>query len=146
MSNENERIPGAENPDKLAGLKLGSIKKTAAGMPGIMAAFKQAFGEAGVARGWKALWHLNKKQGFDCPSCAWPDPDDERSGIAEYCENGAKAVAEEATAKKLTADFFKKNAVEDLAALNDYEIGGKGRIAQPMYLSKGKSHYEVITW
>ena len=89
---------------------------------------------------------LNKKGGFDCPSCAWPDPDDERSRIAEYCENGAKAVAEEATTKKLTASFFAENAVKDLAALSDYEIGKKGRIAQPMYLPKGGSHYQPISW
>ena len=92
------------------------------------------------------MWHLNKKGGFDCPSCAWPDPDDERSAIAEYCENGAKAVAEEATTKKLTASFFTENAVKDLAALSDHEIGKKGRIAQPMYLPKGSSHYQPISW
>ena len=89
---------------------------------------------------------MNKKDGFDCPSCAWPDPDDERSRVAEYCENGAKAVAEEATAKKLTADFFAKNSVSELAALSDYEIGRKGRIAQPMYLPEGVTHYQPISW
>ena len=104
------------------------------------------FKEAGFFRGLKALWHLNKKGGFDCPSCAWPDPDDERSRIAEYCENGAKAVAEEATTKKLTASFFAENAVKDLATLSDHEIGKKGRIAQPMYLPKGSSHYQPISW
>ncbi len=92
------------------------------------------------------MWHLNKKSGFVCPSCAWPDPDDERSAIAEYCENGAKAVAEETTTKKLTASFFTENAVKDLATLSDHEIGKKGRIAQPVYLSKGSSHYQTISW
>lgn len=94
----------------------------------------------------KALNKLNKKSGFDCPSCAWPDPDDERSRIAEYCENGAKAVADEATAKAIGADFFAKNSVKDLAALNDYEIGLKGRIAEPMYLPKGSTHYQPVSW
>jgi hypothetical protein len=51
-------------------------------------------------RGWKVLAKLNQPDGHDCLGCAWPDPDDERSGIAEYCENGAKAIAEEATSKK----------------------------------------------
>ncbi|MFA6059571.1 MAG: FdhF/YdeP family oxidoreductase, partial [Taibaiella sp.] len=87
-----------------------------------------------------------KKGGFDCPSCAWPDPDDERSGIAEYCENGARAVAEEATVKKLTTSFFEKNSVFDLALLSDYEIGKRGRIAQPMFLPKGGTHYQPISW
>lgn len=94
----------------------------------------------------KALNKLNKKSGFDCPSCAWPDPDDERSRIAEYCENGAKAVADEATAKAIGADFFSKHSVRDLAALNDYEIGLKGRIAEPMYLPKGAAHYQPVSW
>ncbi|MES1222486.1 MAG: molybdopterin-dependent oxidoreductase, partial [Bacteroidota bacterium] len=146
MNSGQSNIPESENPEKFTGLKLGNIKKVAAGIPAILSSFKHAFGEAGVIRGWTALWNLNKKGGFDCPSCAWPDPDDERSGIAEYCENGAKAVAEEATAKKITSDFFAKNPVKDLAALSDYEIGRKGRIAQPMYLPKGSDNYEPITW
>jgi molybdopterin-dependent oxidoreductase alpha subunit len=108
--------------------------------------FKKVFGEAGFFRGIKALNKLNKKSGFDCPSCAWPDPDDDRSRIAEYCENGAKAVAEEATAKAIGADFFAKISVNDLSALSDYEIGGKGRVAEPMYLSKGATHYQPISW
>ncbi|MEP7168226.1 MAG: FdhF/YdeP family oxidoreductase, partial [Bacteroidota bacterium] len=97
-------------------------------------------------RGLKALSALNQKDGYDCPSCAWPDPDDERSSIGEYCENGAKAIAEEATTKKLTPKFFAENSVRDLAKLNDYEIGKKGRVAQPMYLPKDAAHYEEITW
>ncbi len=130
----------------MPGLKLGHIKKVAAGIPAVLSSFKHAFGEAGVIRGWTALWHLNKKGGFECPSCAWPDPDDERSGIAEYCENGAKAVAEEATSKKLTASFFAKNSTEDLSAWSDFELGRTGRIAQPVYLPKGKTNYETISW
>ncbi|MFM8432092.1 MAG: molybdopterin-dependent oxidoreductase, partial [Bacteroidota bacterium] len=88
----------------------------------------------------------NQKDGYDCPGCAWPDPDDDRSSIAEYCENGAKAIAEEATTKKLTEDFFAKNDVASLAGLTDYEIGKKGRIAQPMYLAEGSIHYKPISW
>jgi molybdopterin-dependent oxidoreductase alpha subunit len=118
----------------------------AAGVPAVVSSFKHVFGEAGFIRGIKALNKLNQKDGFDCPSCAWPDPDDERSAIAEYCENGAKAVADEATAKQIGGDFFKTNAVRELALLSDYEIGKKGRIAEPMYLPKGASHYEPISW
>lgn len=118
----------------------------AAGLPAVFYSLKKVFGEAGFFRGLKAINKLNKKSGFDCPSCAWPDPDDDRSRIAEYCENGAKAVADEATAKSIGADFFAKNSVNDLAALSDYEIGNKGRIAEPMYLSKGATHYKPISW
>ncbi len=146
MSKEIKSIPGAENPEEFTGLKRGKIKKAAVGIRAVLSAGKTVFGEAGVVRGLTALWHLNKKGGFDCPSCAWPDPDDERSGIAEYCENGARAVAEEATVKKLTPSFFSKNAVEALAGLSDFEIGKKGRLAQPMVLLKGATHYQTISW
>src|SRR5688500_10407405 len=105
---ETPQIPGAENPEVFTGLKQGKVKKTAAGIPAVVSSAKKVFSEAGVIRGLKALSKLNKKSGFDCPSCAWPDPDDERSRLGEYCENGARAVAEEATTKKLTPVFFKK--------------------------------------
>lgn len=118
----------------------------AAGLRAIIESFKQVIGNAGMVRGNKALFYLNKKGGFDCPSCAWPDPDDDRSRIGEYCENGAKAIAAEATAKKLEPDFFAQHSVVELAALNDYEIGQKGRIAQPMYLPAGAAHYQPIAW
>ncbi len=143
---ELHKQPDAENPEALTGLRLGPISKVAAGIPAVLSAFKMVISEAGFFRGNKALFHLNKKGGFDCPSCAWPDPDDERSGIAEYCENGARAVAEEATAKKLTASFFEQHSVYGLSLLSDYEIGGKGRIAQPMYLPEGATHYQPISW
>jgi molybdopterin-dependent oxidoreductase alpha subunit len=137
---------GAENPEDFTGLKIGKIKKVAAGIPAVVSSIEKVVEEAGLTRGMKALWNLNKKGGFDCPSCAWPDPDDERSGIAEYCENGARAVAEEATAKKLDASFFSQNSVSDLAKLSDYEIGGKGRVSEPVYLPKGATHYQPISW
>jgi molybdopterin-dependent oxidoreductase alpha subunit len=146
MNEETSPIPGAENPDIFTGLKVGTVKTSAAGMPAVLNSFKQVFGEAGILRGLKALGKLNQKGGFDCPSCAWPDPDDERSGIAEYCENGAKAVAEEATAKKLLPDFFSQYSVQELGLLTDFEIGRKGRIAQPMYLPQDATHYQPITW
>jgi molybdopterin-dependent oxidoreductase alpha subunit len=143
---DNKNIPGAENPEHFTGLHLGHIKKSAAGLPAIVESIKQVVGEAGAARGLKALNHMNQKGGFDCPSCAWPDPDDDRSTLGEYCENGAKAVAEEATLKKLTPEFFAQNSVQELASLTDYEIGRKGRVAQPMFLPHGTTHYQPITW
>ena len=146
MSDNKQHNDGSENPEQLTGLHTGDIKKVAAGIPAVISGFKQVFGEAGVLRGIKALGQLNQKGGFDCPSCAWPDPDDERSGIAEYCENGARAVAEEATAKKLHADFFAAHTVEELAALSDYDIGRKGRIAEPLFLPAGSNHYQPISW
>ena len=131
---QHPNFPNPENPEDFTGIKLSEPKETAAGIPAVFSSIKHVFGEMSLARGMKALLKVNQKDGFDCPGCAWPDPDDERSGIAEYCENGAKAIAEEATSKSLRADFFAKHSVAALAELSDYEIGKKGRIAQPMYL------------
>ncbi len=146
MNEKKTQTSGAENPGELTGLKLGKIKKTAAGFPAVVSSIRHVVGEAGLIRGWKALKKLNQKDGFMCPSCAWPDPDDDRRRYTEYCENGAKAIAEEATAKKIVADFFAKHSVAELAALTDHEIGKKGRIAEPMYLPKDAAHYQAITW
>jgi molybdopterin-dependent oxidoreductase alpha subunit len=146
MSKEIDEQPAAENPEKLLDLKLDDQKEWAAGIPAVTAAMVDILHEAGFVRGMEGLFKMNKKDGFDCSGCAWPDPDDDRSPIAEYCENGAKALAEEATTKKLTAKFFAQNSVTDLAKLNDYEIGKKGRIAQPVYLPKGAIHYQPISW
>jgi len=146
MSKDVEKIPNAENPETLLDLKLTEVKEVAAGMPAVVNALKHVFSEMGPVRGTKALFKLNQKDGFDCPGCAWPDPDDERSAFAEYCENGAKAIAEEATSKRLDAAFFAANSVYDLSLLNDYEIGKKGRVAQPMFLAKGATYYQPISW
>lgn len=141
-----EKQPNPENPETFLDIKLTEPKEVAAGIPAVLSAVKHVFGEMDPIRGTKALLKVNQKDGFDCPGCAWPDPDDERSPIAEYCENGAKAIAEEATTKALWAPFFAKHSVAELAELNDYEIGKKGRVAQPMYLPKGATHYQPITW
>lgn len=148
MSTEsgNNNSVNAENPERFTGLKLIKPKIAAAGMPAIFVSAQHIFGEMGAGRAMKALFALNQKQGYDCPGCAWPDPDGERSSLGEYCENGVKAIAEEATTKKLTADFFQKNSIASLSQLNDYEIGKAGRVAEPVYLPKGGTHYEPISW
>lgn len=146
MKSEENENPNAENPEKLMDMKLGKPKKWAAGKPAVWESMKDITIESGFLRGMKGLLKMNQKDGFDCSGCAWPDPDDDRSPIAEYCENGAKALAEEATTKKLDANFFAKNSVADLAGLNDYDIGKKGRIAQPFYLPENGTHYQPISW
>jgi molybdopterin-dependent oxidoreductase alpha subunit len=143
---QENKIPDAENPYKLLDLKLTKVKNWAAGVPGVVAAFSDLIEEKTIVRGTKALFQMNQKGGFDCPSCAWPDPDDERSVLGEYCENGVKALAEEATTKKITPDFFKENSVYALAKLDDYQIGKLGRLSSPMYLPKNGTHYEPISW
>ena len=108
---EERNKAAAESQAKFTGLKLVHPKTVAAGIPALFASASHLISEMNILRGLKALASLNQKDGYDCPGCAWPDPDNERSSIAEYCENGVKAIAEEATSKKLTEDFFRGNSV-----------------------------------
>lgn len=126
-------------------LKVGKAKEVAAGIPAVVSATKHAIKEMGVARGMKMLLEVNQMGGFDCPGCAWPDPDDHRA-VAEFCENGAKAVAEEATTKRVTADFFRQHSVYELSKRTDYWLGKQGRLVGPMVLRQGATHYEPISW
>ena len=120
-------------------------KHTAGGLPAVVSSMKHVILEAGPVRGMKELFHLNQMGGFDCPGCAWPDPDDKRE-LTEFCENGAKAVAEESTTKRVDAEFFKQHSVAELAELSDYEIGKSGRLTEPMILRENATHYTPISW
>ena len=146
IEQEIQSEPSAENPFRLLDLKLTPVEKKAAGIPAVLAVFSDLFEEKAVVRAGRALFKVNQMDGFDCPSCAWPDPDDERSVLGEYCENGAKAVAEEATSKRVTPQFFKENSVADLAKLDDFQIGKMGRLTDPMFLPEGATHYQPISW
>ena len=126
-------------------VKLGETKSYAGGVPAVTSAMKHALGQMTVTNTAKTLLAVNQKDGFDCPSCAWADPDADRS-IGEFCENGVKAVSEEATKKCIGRDFFAKWSVEELSRKSDYWLGKQGRLAEPMILRKGKSHYEPISW
>jgi molybdopterin-dependent oxidoreductase alpha subunit len=121
------------------------VSKVAGGIPSIVATAKAAWNEMGVARGVRTLLKLNQKTGFDCPGCAWPEPDGERSH-AEFCENGAKHVADEATTKRVTPEFFRDWSVADLTEQSDYWLGKQGRITHPMVLRRGATNYEAISW
>ncbi|GAA4326814.1 FdhF/YdeP family oxidoreductase [Mucilaginibacter gynuensis] len=141
-----KKIPSEQNPVSPAKVKRSTPEDTAAGVEAVVVSFAHVLQEANIFRANLALLRLNQKGGFDCPSCAWPDPDDDRSAVAEYCESGAKAVAEEITTKSLKADFFTENSVYDLSLLDDFHIGKQGRIAQPMYLPEGGTHYRPVSW
>ncbi len=138
--------PAAQPPYRLSGLKLTTPEKWAAGAPAVMHSIQQLVRDASSLRGGRALFSMNQFGGFDCPSCAWPDPDRDRSPVAEYSESGAKALAEEATSKKIGPDFFRENSVYDLSKMTDYEISQLGRISEPMYLPKDGTHYQPISW
>jgi len=104
-----------------------------------------AWGEMGIVQGTRTLLQLNQKNGIDCPGCAWPEPDGERSHF-EFCEEGAKHVADEATKKRVTPEFFAKWSVVDLSQQSDLWLNQQGRIARPMVLREGATHYQSIEW
>lgn len=134
-----------EGDIKFTGITLKDPEKYAAGFKAVKVALKHAFKEMGITRPLGALSNMNQKGGFDCPSCAWPDPE-HRSKLGEYCENGAKALAEEATTKRVNVEFFNKYSVEELSKWSDYEIGKSGRIETPMFLDAESSNYKPISW
>ena len=115
-------------------------------MPAVWSSLGHANKYMKTGQAMKTMFKLNQKGGIDCPGCAWPDPDDDRSKLGEYCENGVKAIAEEATKRRITAAFFQQHSVAEMAKWSDFEIGKKGRLTQPMVLKKGATHYEPISW
>jgi molybdopterin-dependent oxidoreductase alpha subunit len=136
----------AQPPEEFTGIKLTEVPKTAAGFKAIKSTFKHITEEVGLIKGIGLLSKINQKEGFDCPGCAWPDPDEKRAFLAEYCENGAKAIAEEATKNRVSPLFFATHSVSELSKLSDYEIGKKGRITHPMLLKEGSDYYEETSW
>lgn len=116
----------------------------AGGNPAVRHVAGDVVGKLGVVRGTRSLLQLNQKDGFDCPGCAWPDPG--RRHLAEFCENGVKAVAEEATTNTVDPDFFTAHTVDSLGGKSDYWLGQQGRLTQPMFLDRGEEHYRPITW
>src|SRR5688572_8428831 len=131
--------------------KHGKIRITApadfaAGVKGVTTAWEHAIKEMGPIKAMAALAKLNQEKGYDCPGCAWPDPDDKRSLFAEYCENGAKAVAEEATNSRVDPFFLSQYAISEMLTWNDYEIGKSGRLTHPMILHPGSDYYQPLSW
>ncbi|HVU91660.1 MAG TPA: FdhF/YdeP family oxidoreductase [Jatrophihabitans sp.] len=124
--------------------EVGRPKKSAAGIPAIAHAMQYAMTEMGPVRSARTLLKMNHVDGFDCPSCAWPDPD--RRHAAEFCENGAKAVAWEATRKRVGPEFFAANSVAELRQQPDHWLEHNGRLTEPMYLAPGATHYAPISW
>ncbi|MFD2025941.1 FdhF/YdeP family oxidoreductase [Promicromonospora aerolata] len=130
----------APEPD----LRIGPPKTSAAGVPGVVHGLADVFDEAGVARGLRTLPLVNQHRGFDCPGCAWPEPG--KPHLAEFCENGAKAVAEEATRKRADAAFFAEHPISELATWTDHRLGKSGRLTEPMLRDEGADHYRPVSW
>ncbi len=134
----------AQPPEELAKARVGSVPSVAAGAPAVVSAMSHALDELGPLRGLRVLPRMNQTDGFDCPGCAWPDPEDR--SVAEFCENGVKAIAEEATTRRVTPAFFRRHSVAELSRQSDHWLGKQGRLTHPMVLRRGSSHYEPISW
>ncbi|GHE98007.1 FdhF/YdeP family oxidoreductase [Thalassotalea profundi] len=91
----------------------------------------------------KNLLKANKDKGFDCPGCAWGD---QKEGLLQFCENGAKAIAWESTTKKADTQFFKKHSVSYLKKQSDYWLEYQGRLTEPLRYNSATDHYEEIDW
>lgn len=120
-------------------------KPEAAGVRAVMVSLQRGFEQMGAVRTAAALARLNQRNGFDCPGCAWPEEHGGRK-LAEFCENGAKAVAEEATKRTVTPEFFARHTVAELAAKPEYWLSQQGRLTHPMVLRPGDDRYRPIGW
>ena len=127
-------------------LEVDGAAHAAAGVTAVAVSMKRSLEQMGVRRTAQTLLKLNQVDGFDCQGCAWPDPDPEHRHTAEFCENGAKAVTEEATLRRVGPDFFREHSLAELADKSDYWLGQQGRITEPMVLRAGGTHYEPISW
>ena len=119
--------------------------KNVAGLKAVTNSFKIGIRETGVSKTLKTMRTVNRFDGFDCPGCAWPDPDNHRSGF-EFCENGAKAFATEATNSRVTPQFFTQYSVSALSEQSDMWLDKQGRIINPMFLDTNQDHYVPIQW
>jgi molybdopterin-dependent oxidoreductase alpha subunit len=130
-------------------IQVGKPKDWAAGIPGVATSLVRGVEQMGTGRTIRTLRLLNQREGFDCPGCAWPEPQQADGGhrhLAEFCENGAKAVAEEATKRRVGREFFANHTIEELRGKTDYWLGQQGRITEPFVLRDGATHYEPISW
>ncbi|GAA4876213.1 FdhF/YdeP family oxidoreductase [Saccharopolyspora cebuensis] len=130
-------------------LTVGRPGTAAAGVKGVLVSLRRGVEQMGVGRTIRTLPLLNQRAGFDCPGCAWPDPreaDGDKRKLAEFCENGAKAVAEEATTRRVGPEFFARHPVAELADKTDYWLGQQGRLTHPVVLREGDTHYRPIEW
>ena len=129
-----------------ADLEVDPPKHHAAGPTAVGVAMKRALTHMGPKRTALTLPKLNQAEGFDCMSCAWPDPEVGHRHPAEFCENGAKAVSEEATTERATPEFFATHSIADLDKRSEHWLGQQGRITHPMVKRPGGTHYEPIDW
>jgi molybdopterin-dependent oxidoreductase alpha subunit len=129
----NEKDIEVEGPEGWAG-----------GVPAVYYSMRPAIEHMGVNRARKTLLGMNQKDGFDCMSCAWPDPAHRKA--FEFCENGAKAVTWEATPVTVASGFWAEHPVSELRGRSEYWLGMQGRLTEPVYKAAGEDHYRPVSW
>ncbi|MGW0765538.1 FdhF/YdeP family oxidoreductase [Streptomyces sp. NPDC002676] len=127
-------------------LSVTAPKRWATGVPGVTHALEYSLGQTSVRRTALTLLNINQVKGFDCPGCAWPEPAPGKRHLNEYCENGAKHINDEATLRRVTADFFRRHSIAELDQKSDYWLNQQGRLTEPMVKRPGAEHYEPIGW
>jgi formate dehydrogenase major subunit len=125
-------------------LGVSAPERSAVGIPSVMASVPLAVARLGLGRSATALLNMNQKDGFDCMSCAWPDPPDRK--VAEFCENGAKALTWEAEPLRIPSSFWAEHAVSELRERTEYWLGQQGRLVEPVYKPAGSDHYCAVSW
>ena len=126
-------------------VRVGPPKTAAAGIPAVLVSLRRSLAQMGAVRTAATWAKINQRDGFDCPGCAWPEEPGGRK-LAEFCENGAKAGAEEATRRTVTPEFFARHCVTDLAGRSEYWLSQQGRLTHPMVLRPGAANYSPIGW
>ncbi|MDR4534647.1 FdhF/YdeP family oxidoreductase [Glutamicibacter sp. PS] len=127
-------------------LKVSKPKSSAAGLEAVMVSLQRGFAQAGPSRTVRSMLRVNQRGGFDCPGCAWPESITGKRKPAEFCENGAKAIAEESTARTVTPEWFEEHPISVLEQKTEYWLGSQGRITHPMIIRAGETHYTPISW
>jgi molybdopterin-dependent oxidoreductase alpha subunit len=118
--------------------------RAAGGLKAVISSTRYLLRESGLKRGLRVLGAVNQQSGFDCPSCAWPDP--KKPSTAEFCENGARAVADEATTRRVGPEFFREHPISKLLQQPDAWLNARGRLTHPMVRDLGDDHYREISW
>jgi len=127
-------------------LQIHPPKRAAAGVKAVTVALERGYSQAGVTRTVRSMLRVNQHGGFDCPGCAWPESITGRRSPAEFCENGAKAIAEESTTRTVGAPFWAEHSIKELEGKTEYWLGSQGRISEPVVIKPGDTHYSPISW
>jgi molybdopterin-dependent oxidoreductase alpha subunit len=130
-----DQAPSLENAPTAAG-----------GLSAAVQSLRVSLRQLGPVRTYDAWRQVNQIDGFDCPSCAWADSPGEQHHILQFCENGAKAFADDASTQLCQPSFFAQHSVAELARQSDRWLNAQGRLTHPLYLPPSQDHYQPITW